>query len=208
MDTDTFKEILAEKMKEVRGQNAPTFNTDDDGKAVFKEFDSYKESLAEMKELDKPMKSTAERHSRFKETVARQYKEAGRLYSYFMNNGINPHTNGIGIPTNEKGLSFETHGSNITMKEMSRIEMKANGGLGVHGSLCGNLEGIFKKSYFRKQMKKRISKQYKWQLKKRAKGLCIICGEKAINSRHCKRHRVDQLRHQRKHYHKSLTFKT
>ncbi len=37
-------------------------------------------------------------------------------------------------------------------------------------------------------MKKKLSKQYRWQLRQKEKGLCVKCGEKAINKNHCKKH--------------------
>lgn len=41
-------------------------------------------------------------------------------------------------------------------------------------------------------MKEKISRQRKWQLKKKAQGLCIICGKPAVNSRHCEQCYVKQ----------------
>ena len=40
--------------------------------------------------------------------------------------------------------------------------------------------------------KKKLSRQRRWQIKKRAAGLCIICGKKAVNDWYCQRHKLAQ----------------
>ena len=40
--------------------------------------------------------------------------------------------------------------------------------------------------------KKKLSRQRRWQIKKRAAGLCIICGKKAVNDWYCQRHKIAQ----------------
>lgn len=37
---------------------------------------------------------------------------------------------------------------------------------------------------------KTISKQQRWQVIQRGKGLCITCGEPAVTASHCEEHRV------------------
>ena len=40
--------------------------------------------------------------------------------------------------------------------------------------------------------KKKLSRQRRWQIKKQAAGLCIICGNKAVNNFYCQRHKLAQ----------------
>jgi len=39
-------------------------------------------------------------------------------------------------------------------------------------------------------MEKAISRQRAWQMRKRAAGLCIICGKPRVSATHCEAHRV------------------
>ena len=34
-----------------------------------------------------------------------------------------------------------------------------------------------------------MTKQQKWQIKKKALGLCTMCGQKSVNKNHCEYHR-------------------
>jgi len=100
-----------------------------------------------MKELDKPMESHAEgvgvstRNSMWKKIVDKQYKEAAKLYNALESKGIKVYDNfrASNPLTMGKECVFETHGSRIQMKEMARVEMKANGGLGVTNATNANL---------------------------------------------------------------------
>ena len=46
---------------------------------------------------------------------------------------------------------------------------------------------------------RKISRQYKWQLKQLAKGKCIICGKPVITKSHCRKHALAQNKHVRKY---------
>lgn len=48
-----------------------------------------------------------------------------------------------------------------------------------------------------------VSKQYEWSLKKKAKGLCMICGKKSVTVNHCERHRLQCNAIKRKLYKRS-----
>lgn len=37
---------------------------------------------------------------------------------------------------------------------------------------------------------KKISRQRQWQLKKKAQGLCEICGKERVNASYCETHRI------------------
>ena len=138
VESDLFKEAVKTGYKEAMTKSAPLINKD--GKAEFKEFDSYQTALAEMKELDKPMKNVDERESTFKRIVNKQYKEAARLYNALESKGIDPFRNGqFGKPAESKQISFDTYGPRIEMKEFWRLnspEMKAGEGLQVDTNLA------------------------------------------------------------------------
>jgi hypothetical protein len=42
-----------------------------------------------------------------------------------------------------------------------------------------------------------VSRQYKWQLKKRAQGLCVICGQPTFTKWHCREHAISQRERRR-----------
>lgn len=46
-------------------------------------------------------------------------------------------------------------------------------------------------------MKKKISRQRKWQIKKANEGKCKICGKKAVVKLYCQKHRVAKNKRQR-----------
>ena len=47
-------------------------------------------------------------------------------------------------------------------------------------------------------MNKKISRQRRWQVKMKANGRCIQCGQKSINVTYCDRHRKLQLGYEKK----------
>jgi len=149
-ESKEFKEILDKKMKAGIKETAPVFNTNDEGKPEFKEFDSYRASLKEMEELDKPIilsqnavigAGTAMRESMHKTILSKQYKEAAKLYNALTEKGVDVYNNfkASDPGTMGKESAFETHGSRVEMKEFNRIEMKAGGGLGVTNATNANL---------------------------------------------------------------------
>ena len=48
--------------------------------------------------------------------------------------------------------------------------------------------------------KLKISRQRKWQLRRQAAGLCILCGDKAVVSVHCLKHAIAQREQARKQF--------
>ena len=159
-ESKEFKEQVAAEIKEARKVKAPVLQNEK-GNPEFKELISYKESMEEIKELDKHMESTtfgvgmAKRKSLFDRTIDRQFKESARLTDALMTGGVPVWNNWmnktpIPSPSNMKeGVNYsdnriETYGSRLSVKEFSRIdrkeiEMKAGGGLGVTNATNANL---------------------------------------------------------------------
>jgi len=152
-ESKEFKAILSEKMKAVKEETAPVFNTDEEGKPEFKELEDYRASLKEMEKLDEPIvlsqtaaigAGTAMRESMHKNIISKQYKEASKLYTSLVDKGVKVFDNfrNSDPTTIGKENSFDIIGSNtnrVQMKEFSRVEMKANGGLGVTNATNANL---------------------------------------------------------------------
>ena len=46
-----------------------------------------------------------------------------------------------------------------------------------------------------------ISRQRRWQIKKKAGGMCVICGKPRINAGHCEEHRQQQSELKARVYH-------
>jgi hypothetical protein len=52
-------------------------------------------------------------------------------------------------------------------------------------------------------MKKKISRQRKWQIKKMNEGKCIICGKKIVVKCYCQKHRIQNNILRLKSYYKN-----
>ncbi len=160
-ESKEFKEKLDARIKEVKAQSAPVFNTNDEGKKEFKELDSYSLKLTSMKEVDNEMGKEGFRFSKAKEnlqdvTIAQQFKEAGAFADSLMEKGINVYKNWkeqepmsgpidlVPEPKRNLGLrsAFKEVNGRVEAKELFRlqdIEMKAGGGLGVTNATNANL---------------------------------------------------------------------
>ena len=141
---------IKKELKERGFKDAPLFNKEGDDKPKFKELDDYKTALAEVKELDKPVKHVQHRHSLYTRMIDNQYKEAGKFADGLITNGVDVWGNWlkrspIPAPSDMKeGVNYSdapmnTYGSRIESKELGRVEVKAGGGLGVTNSTNANL---------------------------------------------------------------------
>ena len=128
---------VKKEMELVMKEKSPLFNTEEDGKVKFKEFDDYQASLRETKELDKPVERVEHRHSTWKRLVDRQFKEAAKLYDALASKGVNPFKNSqFAGPAEGKDNKFEMFDSRIEMKEFDKIEIKAGEGAQVDTNLA------------------------------------------------------------------------
>ena len=159
-DSKEFKEALSAQIKEVRSKSAPRFNTDNEGKKEFKEFDAFTKSLS-MKEVDESKGKEGFRYSQQKEdtqklTIADQYKEAGRMADSFLERGVNIWQNWlnrgygtykedipdlVAFPRKNAGVhsAMKEVNGRIEMKEfhrLSNVEMKAGEGLQTDTNLA------------------------------------------------------------------------
>ena len=143
-----IKSKVQAALKERGFRDAP-IQTNEEGKPEFKELESYKASLAEMKELDKHVGTNAEdvgrgiRQGMYNRFIDNQYKEAGKLCNALIAGGVPVYQNwkeksptGPPAEGSTHPYRFETHGSRIEAKELSRVEMKAGEGAQVDTNLA------------------------------------------------------------------------